>query len=250
MQYLDPLGQSRRVDVPIVTGQRQEIAEQIVRNARLNPVVVTQKGADDDTVGEVVDQDPAANNSVPAGSDVTLTVNAGPDKVVVPKGMIGKDVDDAVTFAKENGFANVRKVAATTEPADAGANQVLSVRPAEGMRVASGTQLTLTYATGKSTIPNVASFPLDQAKKLLNDAGFATLEVQQEENDGVAPDTVLGTTPAAGTQVAKGQKIVIRVAVASQAPASPGPSEQPSAPRSADDDEGDDDPTASPTRGG
>ena len=98
--------------------------------------------------------------------------------------------------------------------------------------------------------PNVASFPLDQAKKLLNDAGFATLEVQQEENDGVAPDTVLGTTPAAGTQVAKGQKIVIRVAVASQAPASPGPSEQPSAPRSADDDEGDDDPTASPTRGG
>ncbi|WP_040162315.1 Stk1 family PASTA domain-containing Ser/Thr kinase [Nigerium massiliense] len=220
--YFIPQNRVRTVTVPIVTGQQQATAEQIVRASRLVPVVTSTKGADDQTVGEVVKQTPGGNSSAEEGSQVALVVNAGPDKVIVPAGMIGRDVDEAMAFAKQNGFSSVRKVAASDEPADATANEVLNVNPREGTSVPEGTTLTFTYARGQAEIPDVSGFSVQAAERALDDAGF-TNHYTEESTSQQQAGTVVGTDPAKGSKRAKSTRVKIIVAKAPESP-SPSPS--------------------------
>ena len=137
-------------------------------------------------------------------------------------------------------------VAATSEPANANANQVLSVSPAQGSTVAVGTRLTFTYASGKTTVPNVASYSLDQAKSALSDAGLTNVTTSEQESTATA-GSVIGTNPAAGASVTKGTRITILIA---KAPATPTPDPTTNTPEPAPTTDQPETPTAAPTTGG
>ena len=84
-----------------------------------------------------------------------------------------------------------------TVPAD----QVIRTDPGAGEIVDTDTAVTVYVSTGREpvTVPDVRNKPLDQAKADLTAAGLAPGTETRENSPSVAADTVLGTTPEAGS---------------------------------------------------
>ncbi|MBP2416843.1 Stk1 family PASTA domain-containing Ser/Thr kinase [Microlunatus capsulatus] len=126
---------SQAVTVPDVGGQSRAAAEAALRDADLVPRVVPRAGAEDDAVGTVLDQEPGADARVPAGSTVTLTVGAGEATATIPDGLVGRPVAEAERALERLGFTDVSTDAVDGD-GDAEPGDVVSVKPAEGKRVA------------------------------------------------------------------------------------------------------------------
>ncbi|WP_344017314.1 PASTA domain-containing protein, partial [Microlunatus capsulatus] len=126
---------SQAVTVPDVGGQSRASAEAALRDADLVPRVVPRAGAEDDAVGTVLDQEPGADARVPAGSTVTLTVGAGEATATIPDGLVGRPVAEAERALERLGFTDVSTDAVDGD-GDAEPGDVVSVKPAEGKRVA------------------------------------------------------------------------------------------------------------------
>lgn len=219
-------------------GQPQSVAEAAIREVGLEPVVTTVSGTDDDTVGKVIAVQPAPSTEVAQGSQVTITINAGPERANIPSGLVGQSVSAAEATLRAAGFDNVRKVAATDEPADATANAVLSVSPDEGSSSALTATVTLTYATGKARVPYLIGMSLGDARAEAAKSGFTNLSVETQESDN-EPGTVIATRPLSNTLIGKTDPLVIIVSAENQSPTTR-PTD--------DDDEDDGDRSPRPTR--
>ncbi len=88
-----------------------------------------------DTKGQVTQQDPIAETQVEVDSSVTITVNQGPETATIPDGLVGRDRKAAESRLNDAGFDSVDAKAATSEPTDAKAGEVLTVSPKEGSTV-------------------------------------------------------------------------------------------------------------------
>jgi serine/threonine-protein kinase len=93
------------------------------------------------------------------------------------------------------------------------AGQIVVQIPLAGSRVPRGAAVHATVSRGqtKVRVPDVAGQPADKAAKALTDAALAAGATDQEESPNVAAGTVLGTTPPAGTEVARGSAVKLRV---------------------------------------
>ncbi len=206
-----PAGRSQ-VAVPVVTGLDQGIAETNLRDLKLNPVVQSVTGPEDGTVGKVTHQDPGPTTLVDPNTDVNITVNVGPTKVILPMGIKGKDVNAVQTELGQRGFTNVKPTPAASEPPTAKANEVLSVDPAEGSRISAGQQITLYYATGKAQVPNLRGLSKADATKSANAAGFTNLRWLPQQS-GQTADTVVDTEPTAFSTANKADPLTLYYAV-------------------------------------
>jgi beta-lactam-binding protein with PASTA domain len=92
----------RQVEVPLVVGQTQAVAEAEIRGAGLLPIV--QERADPAEAGQVLEQSPDAGNRVEEGSTVTIVVSKGEAQVTVPN-VIGRTRSSAVSTLRAMGFS-------------------------------------------------------------------------------------------------------------------------------------------------
>ncbi|MEK6252136.1 MAG: PASTA domain-containing protein [Actinomycetota bacterium] len=92
----------KKVDVPLVVGETQAIAESEIRGAGLVPSVA--KRQDKAPQGQVLQQAPDAGQRVDQGSTVTIVVSSGQAKATVPN-VIGKTQSSAVSALRSKGFA-------------------------------------------------------------------------------------------------------------------------------------------------
>lgn len=159
------------VAVPSVLTYTQQQATDRLTGVGLTTTVREVNGAAD-TKGQVTQQDPIADTQVEVGSTVTITVNKGPETGTIPDRLIGRDKDSAENRLNDAGFDSVDPKPASSEPDDAKAGQVLSVSPKEGSTVPLSTKVTITYATGESTVPNLVGVTVERAESDAKDAGF------------------------------------------------------------------------------
>ncbi|GAB2593488.1 Stk1 family PASTA domain-containing Ser/Thr kinase [Microlunatus antarcticus] len=226
------------VAVPDVLTYTESQARTQLEGAGLR-VRVERDNGDAATKGTVVAQDPAGRTQTPAGSTVTVTVNDGPESAQIPGGLVGEDKDDVEKTLRDAGFTNVDSTEATSEDADAKEGEVLSVSPVEGTEVALTDEITVTYATGRSSVPDVSSFPQAAAEKALRDAGFSKVSVTRQVSSETA-GTVISQNPDPGSKASRSTTIKLVVAQAAPAP-SPTPTQTPDEPSAS--------PSASPTPG-
>jgi eukaryotic-like serine/threonine-protein kinase len=212
------------VEVPNVLTYTQQQATDQLTSKNLK-VLVEKTNGNANTKGTVTGQEPVSGTQVAEGSSVTITVNDGPKTGTIPSDLVGKDVNDAEKELVSAGFDNVSKKQATSEPADATADEVLSVSPSAGSSQPLDTEITLTYATGTSEVPNLTEQLYARAKDQAEQAGFKVKRQDQETGD-VAPDLVIAQSPSAGSTAKRGSTITLTVATAP-------PSASPSAPSSA-----------------
>jgi len=212
--------------VPAVIGLSQEQAVNKIEEAKLVAEVDEVEGKDDNSVGEVTGQNPPSGEVRDVGSTVTITVNVGPKKITVPDGLIGKDKDDVVKALDKAGFT---KIATKVVTGAGDPNEVVDINPAEGAEALPDDEITVSYVTGKTEVPNVVSLKQNTATARLEEAGFK-VKVQTQESSAT-PGTVIAQDPAAFKKAATGSTVTITVAKAipvNTATATPEPSDTPS----------------------
>ena len=156
-------------------------------------------------------------------------MNVGPKTAKIPGGLVGKDVDDVEKALRDAGFENVDTNAAKNENPNADPNEVLSVSPKSGSTAALDSKVTVTYATGKSKVPNFNGMTEQRAKEAADDAGFGTPEFTTELSDRPA-GTVIAQSPKVDALVDRTTRIQLTLAEAPPPPSTPPPSTPPATP--------------------
>ncbi|SDT34096.1 serine/threonine protein kinase [Friedmanniella luteola] len=199
------------VTVPDVDGQPREQAEAALRDADLVPRVTPTAGKDDKTVGTVLDQAPAADARVAAGTTVTLRVNAGPATAAIPDDLVGRPVADVEAQLEDLGFTDVSTEAVDGD-GEVDPGDVVSVKPGEGKEAAldaavrvrfarateattSGGGGTQTRAPTRSSAPSASADDDEAGGPTSDPGGDATSEApDDDEPTSEAPTSSAPTT--------------------------------------------------------
>jgi eukaryotic-like serine/threonine-protein kinase len=145
-----------------------------------------------------------------------------PSHVSVPD-VIGQDVDAATQILDSKGF----DVAIKAVPSGAPRNQVVEQDPIPtdrgGGKAEEGSTVTLSVSSGPAivAVPDVAGLSLPAATKRLEDAGFK-VTTRHEFSNTVPKSRVIGTEPAAGTQLSTSQVVTVLVSRGTNRVAVPG----------------------------
>jgi eukaryotic-like serine/threonine-protein kinase len=200
-------GTPQQVDVPNLVGQQQEIARSQLQAANLRPNI-EQVNSTVEQRGQVVETDPAGGTPVAVNSTVTLRIGKGPDQAAVPR-LVGRSVAEAGQLLAERGLT----LGAQTEQdvTDAGQiGKIVSSAPEAGENVPGGSAVAVVVGRKQATtaVPDVTGRDADDAEAQLKQAGFA---VRRTSVDGGSKGEVASTDPAAGTQLAAGGTVTLRI---------------------------------------
>jgi eukaryotic-like serine/threonine-protein kinase len=197
------------VSVPSVAQLPLGQAKQQITQAGLKVGRTVRESSDQIPRGNVINTDPAAGQSVPAGSAVTLFVSSGKPLVSVPD-VTGQSEADAKGTLHAAGFT----VSTTTETSSSvQPGNVISQSPAGGIQAASGSDVSLVIAKAQptATVPSVVGQQQGAASGALSAAGFKvqtqTRTVDNQSQNGI----VLSESPAGGSTAEKGSTVTIVV---------------------------------------
>jgi serine/threonine-protein kinase len=128
----------KRVQVPAVIGEQQDVAETRIRDARLIPDFENRES--DAPAGQVIAQVPPGGATVRQHTAVTVVVSTGPAPAVVPN-VVGESLEAAKGDLRAARLS-VRVVErTTTDPNEDG--QVVEQAPSAGTRLSPGEPVTV-----------------------------------------------------------------------------------------------------------
>jgi beta-lactam-binding protein with PASTA domain/tRNA A-37 threonylcarbamoyl transferase component Bud32 len=211
--------------VPDVQGLTRANAENQLRTAGFEPKVEEVFSADVPK-GRVVDTSPPQGSLIERGSPVTLRVSRGPAQVAVPD-VIGETEDNARSALEAAGLRVGEVTAKETVDEDPGT--VLEQSPAKGKTVAEGSAVTLTVAKAPPdvTVPDVVDQTEDEARRMLEGAGFEVRVRDQTVTDETQDGVVLDQSPQGLEKRPKGSRV--RIVVGQLGTATPTPTPTPTA---------------------
>src|SRR5271157_348951 len=209
-------GTSRDVQVPDMRGQVSADAIAALQNRGFKTRTLQKP---DSTVqpDHVINTDPKGNDSVSAGSEVTLNVSTGPEQREIPD-VSSLSYADAVRKLTSAGFGKFKQ---TPAPSTADMkDKVLGTNPPANQTSAITNEITILVGSGPETkqVPDVNGQTVDEAQKNLTVYGFT--KFSQSPVDSIQPaGQVIGSNPGAGAnvpldsvidlQVSKGNQFVI-----------------------------------------
>lgn len=201
---------SQDLKVPNVIGLDYQTAQQRIAQAGFQAEQGETRFHATAPKGTVLDQNPPANTREMGGSTVTLAVSGGQRMGTVPN-LIGLSRPDAERMLEQVGF-DVGEV--TEQPSAQPRGEVVDARPRPGTQTAIPGPIALVLSGGPNVVlvPDVVGKSFADSRQLLQQIGLALGEVSAE--NGGAPDgaaLVLSQSPAAGSSVAAGSRITLRV---------------------------------------
>jgi eukaryotic-like serine/threonine-protein kinase len=210
-------GGGTRVAVPEVVGFTQDRAEAAITAAGLTVGEVTQANSDTVDKGLVISQSPEPGTEVDEQAAVSLVISSGAKESTVPT-LVGLSLDEARNALIDAGLqlGEVKRV-----PSPENRNTVVKAGPAEGSTVPVDSRVNLEVASGENDVPNVVGKTAEEARGILQQAGFE-VEERERESDDADPGTVVDQTPNAGRNARL--ESTVRIFVATE-PAEPTPTE-------------------------
>ncbi len=189
--------------VPDVKERSQEEARSILESAgfKVNATVKTEDSADI-AKDMVTRTDPAAGQSVPKGTTITIYVSSG--MTTVPSNLVGQSKDSVLQqYEGKFSFTVEQESSDTVE-----AGLITRVSPDSGSSIAQGGSITIWVSTGKEkvAVPNItAGTKYATAELMLKAVGL------KAQANGPADPTavVVGIDPGAGAQVDVGSTVTI-----------------------------------------
>jgi len=204
-QVRDEIGEAGQVGVPYLIDLRETQAVGQITDAGLVPDVQRKPSAAAEE-GFVFEQTPSFGEKVDPGATVQIVVSTGPPQTEIPD-VVGETRDDAVAaLARANLEAGIHEVFSKEDP-----GTVVAQDPAAGTKVEVCTRVRINVSKGEQplVVPPVVGQPYENAASTLRAAGFAVVrhDVASTEPAG----TVVGQSPAANTQAARGATVTLNV---------------------------------------
>ena len=218
-----------KVEVPNVIGYKEDQAREQLTARKLVTEVKHENG-DQETKDTITAQNPVSGTSVDENSTVTLTLNDGPKTGKIPNDLVGSDVNEVKKALDDADFTNVNAVRAKSENPDTKPGEVIKISPKEGSTVPLDDEITVTYATGESKVPNFDGLNRAAANRTASEAGFGEPEFTEKESKKLA-GTVISQNPPAGESVDRDTTIKLVLAKAPPTP-TPTPTQSASSPPS------------------
>ncbi len=211
-------GGGNRVAVPEVVGFAQDRAEAAITDAGLTVGEVTQANSDTVDEGLVVSQSPEPGTEIDEADPVSLVISSGAEESTVPT-LVGLSLDEARDALIDAGLqlGDVKRV-----PSPENRNTVVKADPNEGTTVPADSRVDLEVASGENDVPNVKGKTAEEARSILQQAGFE-VEERERESDDAEPGTVVDQTPNAGRNARL--ESTVRIFVATEPEEEPTPTE-------------------------
>jgi serine/threonine-protein kinase len=196
------------VAVPDVVGLPEQEARDAIDEAGLEFVRQTEPSIDVPE-GSVTRTDPAAEEEVDPGSDVSVWISSGADAVVVPE-MKNYTRDQAQTELIGLGFDAANIDWQTEESPDVIKDSVTRTEPPAGDSVDPTGSITVFLSTGLVTLPNLAGKPEQEARDALTALRLVPI-ISREDSTTVAAGAVIRQSRSPGP-VEQGASIEIVIA--------------------------------------
>ena len=206
-------GSPRDVQVPDVTGQASADAIAALQNRGFK--TRTQQKPDSTVPPDhVINTDPKGNQTVGAGSEITINVSTGPEQREIPD-VANLSYADAVRKLTAAGFGKFKEQSApsTSEQKD----RVVGTSPPANQTSAITNEITIIVGSGPAThdVPDVAGQTVDLAQRNLTVYGFSRFS-QASINSTKPAGEVLGTNPPPGTNIPLDSVIELQVSKGNQ----------------------------------
>ena len=159
--------------------------------------------------GTVVAQDPEAGASADEGSEVVLTVSAGPGAVTIPD-VRDMTVEEATEALAAAGFEDI--VQKSVASSDVDPEHVVNTNPPIGTAHPTNTRIELQVSSGAETVrvPNVIGRTAEDAVDRLEAEGFRPV-IERQASSSVGEGKVISTDPAAGEDAPSGSEVTVIV---------------------------------------
>ncbi len=195
-----------RYQVPDVQGLTPEAATAAINAANLAAGGRVEGFSDDIPAGSVSGTDPKIGESLKPLTPVDLVISKGPKPVVIAN-VVGKRAPASKTTLESAGLVVTSSTKFSEKVAD---GRVISVSPAAGTKVDSGSSVALVISKGPPpvVIPNLVDLPRRKAVAALAAVG---LKAQVEAGAFTPLNRVISQSPAAGQEIPKGSTVTIRI---------------------------------------
>lgn len=162
--------------------------------------------------GVIISQTPTAGRNVKRDATIKVIVSNGPEYVEVPR------VDNFEAAKAKATLENAGFTVVTVEEIseDVAANYVIRTEPAGGSYMPSDTQIKMFVSSGEPTefidIPDVTKCTLEDAKRIIERAGFTVGSVEEVDSEPSMKGYIVSQDPASGGEKAgKGTAINLKV---------------------------------------
>ena len=134
------------VKVPAVTGLDKDEAIKLLKEKKLNGLIVKTVNDDSVEAGKIVEQSPAANSEVKEGTNVELTVSVGKNKTIVPN-LSNIDLDKVEDILSKSNLSLGKVERKYDDKVDE--NKIISQSVNFGEEVEKGTKIDIVVSRGK-----------------------------------------------------------------------------------------------------
>jgi eukaryotic-like serine/threonine-protein kinase len=207
-QYITVITSSgaERFTVPELRGKSQAEAEELL--AAVNLVAEIDERYDDRVeVGYVIDQGIVPGQELRAGEQVPVYVSLGREPIDITD-FTGQDAADAERALSDAGFDVVTR----EQPhGDVRPGIVISQSPSSGTGYR-GDEITLVVSAerGEITVPDVRGLPVAEAERILRDAGFTKIKIEERRRT-FRQGLVVDQRPRPGREVKPDREITLQV---------------------------------------
>lgn len=199
------------VKVPAVTGLDKDDAIKLLKEKKLNGLIVKKVNHDSVEAGKIVEQSPAANSEVKEGTSVELTVSLGKDKTIVPN-LSNLDLKKAEELLKKYNLVLEHVDRVYDDKVDE--NKVISQSIEYDKEVEKGTRITIVVSRGKEDkkveVPDLKGMTEAEVNTILNNSGLAVGRIEKKADNQKA-GTVIWQSYDKGVKVDVDTKIDIVV---------------------------------------
>jgi serine/threonine-protein kinase len=207
-------GFTETVNTPKLAGMTRSQALAALNDAGLTMRVVEEKYSERRKAGTIIRSDPRGGERIAANGTVDVVMSKGPERFRVPdmRGMSQQAAGDALkSVTLRPGDAIPRYSRAVP------AGSVLGTDPPEGTALRRGTEVALLVSQGPRpvAVPDVRGMTVDQANQTLADSGLKP-RVQQTYDEDIEFGRAVGTEPAGGATVYRGDRVTVIVSKGSQ----------------------------------
>jgi serine/threonine-protein kinase len=205
----------KNVKIPDVSGMTVDDAISKLKLKGIQPGKKIEMSDDTVKKDHVIKTDPVAGNIVKENTKINLYVSSGKEKVEISD-YVGRLYDDVFPLLVNQNFKDIKKEEVND---DSDPGTIISQNPAGGQKIVpEDTVLEFKVSKGptKIVLKDLTQYSVKSAQDYVASVGLTLDTSQQQYSDTIPTGNVISQTPAAGTEMKKGDQVSVIISKGKQ----------------------------------